>query len=204
MLDQYIRPYIDPPLKAVTHRISRTGLSANAVTVAGFAIGGMGFGALFFQSYGFAFACLLLNRLSDGLDGALARHNGETDLGGYLDIVLDFIFYAGFVFFFVLGQPQFAIWGAFLLFCFMGTASSFLAYAIIAAKKGVNHNRQGQKSFYYLDGIAEGTETIIALVMICLFPGAFPVIASVFGVMCLLTTWGRVRLAVQNFTSEAD
>jgi len=92
-----------------------------------------------------------------------------------------------------------ALPAAFLIFSFMGTGSAFLAYAIFAAKHGINHDRQGKKSFFYVSGIAEGTESNVVLILICLIPGYFAWIAYIFGALCWLTTLGRVLQATQDF-----
>ena len=142
---------------------------------------------------------LLLNRLGDGLDGAVARRRGITDLGGFLDIVLDFIVYAGVVFAFALADPTAnALAAAFLIFSFMGTGSSFLAFAVMAAKLGLATEARGRKSLYYLGGLTEGTETLLVFVAFCLFPGAFPALALVYGLLCWLTTLGRILTAWQT------
>lgn len=135
----------------------------------------------------------------DGLDGPVARQTQATDLGGFYDIVSDFIFYSGTVFFFALGRPDVALSAAFLIFSFMGTSSSFLAYAIFAMKRGMGHSRQGRKSFFYAAGIAEGTESIAVLVLICLLPEYFTPIALIYGGLCWITTFGRVLQAGKDF-----
>ena len=109
MLDSRIRRAIDPALDRLGAILARWGLGANAVTVAGFVVGMAAWGALAARAYALAAALILGNRLADGLDGAVARRNGLTDLGGYLDIVLDFFFYAGVPFFFAVGQPDAAL-----------------------------------------------------------------------------------------------
>ncbi len=199
MLDSYLRPLIDPPLNVMARALVKTGITANMLTAIGFGLSLCAFAALAFQAYGIAVMFIVLSRLMDGLDGPVARQSKATDLGGYLDIVSDFIFYSGVVFFFAVGRPETALAAAFLIFSFMGTASSFLAYAIIAAKRGINHERQGKKSFFYAAGIAEGTESIFVLILICLLPDYFPWIASIFGGLCWLTTAGRARLAIRDF-----
>lgn len=199
MLDVCIRPLIDPPLNAVARVLAQTGVPANTLTAVGFGFSLCAFAALALQAYGMAILFIVLSRLMDGLDGPLARQSHATDLGGYYDIVSDFIFYSGAVFFFAVGKPETALPAAFLIFSFMGTASSFLAYAIIAAKRGLSHEKQGRKSFYYLKGIAEGTETIALLVFICVFPGLFAWAAFIFGGLCWLTTLGRTTQAVRDF-----
>ena len=199
MLDSTLRPLIDPSLNALARLLVKTGVSANMVTAIGFAFALCAFVALGFASYGIALVFILLSRLMDGLDGPLARQTEATDIGGFFDIVSDFIFYSGVVFFFAVGRPEVALPSAFLIFSFMGTASSFLAYAIIASKRDINHERQGKKSFFYVSGIAEGTETILVLVLFCLLPDYFAVIAVIYGVLCWLTTYGRVRQAIHDF-----
>ena len=48
---------------------------------------------------------LLLNRALDGLDGALARLSRVTDRGAFLDIGLDFVFYAAIPLAFAVSDP---------------------------------------------------------------------------------------------------
>ena len=112
----------------------------------------------------------------------MARLTRPTDRGGFLDITLDFILYSGFVFAFaVLDPARNALPAAFLIFSFVGTGASFLAFAVMAAKRGLESSARGAKSLYYLGGLTEGTETILLLALICLWPAAFPILAWVFG-----------------------
>ena len=197
MLDRAARRLIDPTLEALAGRAANLRLSADQVTVLGFGIGLAAIAAIAAEIYLLGLTLLLLNRLADGVDGCLARRTGPTDLGGYLDIVLDFIIYAGLAFAFAVAQPEDAVAAAFLIFSFMGTGSSFLAFAIFAAKRKLDE-QQGLKGFYYLGGITEGTETILLFVFVCLLPGYFAVAACVFGALCWLTTIGRIAAAVQR------
>src|SRR3546814_10657893 len=173
MLDSRLRKLIDPPLDALGRGLAGHGVSANSVTWTGFLVGCGAWALLALGSYGWALALILLNRLADGLDGAVARHARVSDLGGYLDIVLDFLFYSGVVFFFAVGRPTKALPAAFLIFSFVGTGASFLAFAALAAKHGVTNSARGSKSFYYLGGLTEGSETIVLFVAVCLFPDLF-------------------------------
>ena len=202
MLDARIRRIIDPPLDRLAAFLGRWGIGANAVTVAGFVVGMAAWGALAARAYVPAVGLILGNRLADGLDGALARRKGLTDLGGYLDIVFDFIFYAGVPFFFAVGRPDSALPAAFLVFSFVGTGASFLAFAAIAAKRGLTTQTRGRKSIYYLGGLTEGTETIGLFVLICLLPDQFGWFAWIFGSLCWLTTASRVIWAIQVFRGQ--
>ena len=199
MLDARLRRLIDPPLDRLAAPLAGRSLSANAVTVLGFVIGVGAAAAIAERAFLPGLALLLLNRLLDGLDGAIARRRGLTDLGGFLDIVLDFLIYSAVPFAFALADPEAnALAAAFLIFSFVGTGSSFLAFAIMAAKRGIATDLRGQKSLYYLGGLTEGTETILVLVLACLWPALFPWLASAFGILCWLTTATRVAVAVQT------
>jgi phosphatidylglycerophosphate synthase len=202
MLDAPLRRLIDAPLDGMARALARCGLGANTVTVAGFALGMASWAALGLRAYSVALALILLNRLADGLDGALARRFGPTDLGGYLDIVLDFIFYAGVPFFFAVGHPGDALPAAFLVFSFVGTGASFLAFAAIAAKRGLTSYQRGRKSIYYLGGLTEGTETLLLFVLLCLLPDYFAWMAWTFGSLCWITSISRVGAGVQAFAGE--
>ncbi len=200
MLDHVMRPLIDQPLDRIGGALARAGLSANGVTLIGFAMGVGAMAALALQIYWAALVLIGLNRLMDGLDGAVARQSGGgSDYGGFLDIVLDFIVYAGVIFAFAVGRPEHALVAAFLVFSYMGTAASFLAYAIIAAKREMTTDARGRKSFYFLGGLAEGTETALVMAAICIVPDWFPWIAIGYGVVCWLTTLGRILAARAAF-----
>jgi phosphatidylglycerophosphate synthase len=202
MLDARVRRLIDPVLDRIAAALAVRGLSANAVTLAGFVLGAASWPALALNAYGAALMLIAANRLCDGLDGAVARQTGASDFGGYLDIVCDFLFYSGVVFFFAVGRPDHALPAAFLIFSFVGTGSSFLAFAILAAKHGITTELRGRKSIYYLGGLTEGTETILVFVAICLLPDAFPWFAWGFGAACWLTTGVRVATAARTFRAD--
>lgn len=179
----------------------RAGWSADAVTVTGFCIGLLAIPAIALEAYWIGLAFILANRMADGLDGAVARLTEKTDRGGFLDIALDFIFYSSIPFAFALADPtDNALAAAFLIFSFIGTGCSFLAYAIMAEKRGLSTDIQGQKSLYYLSGLTEGTETIGLFVLACLLPGWFPVLAWVFGTLCWITTATRIHAGWRTFS----
>ena len=79
-----------------------------------------------------------------------------------------------------------------LLFAFVGTGSSFLAFAIMAAKHQRERPNFTRKAFSYLDGLTEGTETIGFFVLACLMPQHFAWLAWIFAAACILTTLTRV------------
>jgi len=201
LFDAGLRRLIDPVSDAVGAWLARRGLSANAITVAGFLVGCGAWAALAWKNYLLALALIAGNRVLDGLDGAVARKMGPTDLGGYLDITLDFLFYAGVPFFFAVGEPDAALPACFLVFAFVASGSTFLAFAAIAAKRGITTEARGKKGIYYLGGLTEGAETIALFVAVCLWPAHFAVMAWVFGGLCLVTAATRIAEAVSTFST---
>ncbi|MCE9521403.1 MAG: CDP-alcohol phosphatidyltransferase family protein [Alphaproteobacteria bacterium] len=200
MFDAAIRRHIDKPLAAVARRAVALGISANAATAVGFALGMVAAALIAAQLYWVALGVLLASRFLDGLDGAIARQTRLTDVGGYLDITLDFMVYAVIVFAFALAEPQKnALAAAFLTASFMAPAATFLAYAIFAAKHGITTEIRGAKSLYYLGGLTEGFETILTLSLMCALPEWFSVIAVVYAVLCWITAGTRIAAAVATF-----
>ncbi len=199
MFDAALRRLIDPPLDAAARRLGAAPIGADTVTLAGFAVGLLAVPLIAGELYAAGLAAVLLNRVADGLDGALARQRGPTDRGGFLDIVCDFLFYAAVPFAFALARPENAVAAAFLIFSFVGSGASFLAYAILAAKRGMRSEARGRKAFYHLGGLTEGGETIAVFIAFCLFPAAFPWLAWGFGALCWLTTLARMASAWRDF-----
>lgn len=193
MFDRHLHPRVKPALNQLAALLDRPFISPDGLTLAGFVIGVQALPFLALNNYLAALVAIALNRLLDGLDGALARRRGLSDAGGFLDIALDFLFYALVPFGFALAAPaENALAAAWLLFAFMGTGSSFLAFAALAAKHNIDNPGYAHKSFYYIGGLTEGTETIVLFVLCCLFPAHFSLFAWVFGALCWLTTTTRI------------
>ena len=200
MLDAAARSLIDPPLNRMGQALARRGIGADGVTLVGLALGLLAAGVVAAGAPALALIPLLASRLADGLDGAVARATGKTDFGGYLDIVADFLFYGAIPAAFVVLDPAAnGIAGAVLLCSFYVNGTSFLGFAILAEKRRMATDAQGQKSLYYSNGLLEGTETILFFVLICLFPGAFHWLAWVFGLLCFATAALRVLAARRLF-----
>ncbi len=199
MLDPYIRPFIDPFLNALGKRIASFGISANQVTLIGFVFGLTAMVLITYRQYSMAAFFICCNRLADGLDGAIARYTYISDFGGFLDIICDFMIYSGVVFSFGIANTNNLFYVALLIFSFIGPITSFLAYAIIASKRKMVSEKRGKKSFYYLGGICEGTETATVLILFCIIPHYFSTLCIVFSILCWMTTVGRIYNAWIDF-----
>lgn len=199
MFDARLRPLIDPVLDRMGAALVRVGIGANPVSLAGAASGALAGVAIGLGQPLAGLVLVLASRLLDGLDGAIARVKGPTDFGGYLDIVCDYVFYLAVPLGFGLATPGHLPFALLLVATFTLTAVSFLAYAALAAKRGMETRVHGPKSFFYSTGLAEGAETLLAFILMCLWPAGFPVIASIFTGLCLLTVIQRSVIAWRVF-----
>jgi phosphatidylglycerophosphate synthase len=200
MLDGMMRRVIDPPLDRMGRALARRGVGADAVTLTGLGLGLIAAALIALGAPMLALVPLLLGRLADGLDGAVARASRQTDFGGYFDIAADFLFYGAIPLAFVILDPGAnGLAGAFLLFAFYVNGASFLGYAILAEKRKMTTQARGAKSLYFTGGLLEGTETIAFFVALCLLPAWFAALAWVFGALCLVTAVSRVLLARKVF-----
>jgi phosphatidylglycerophosphate synthase len=193
MLDKHLIPLIKPSVDKLASAWVRVGIKADHVTLAAFVIGMLAMISIALQAYLIGAGLILASRLCDALDGAVARQSEATDAGGYLDITLDFLFYASIPLAFAYADPLAnALPAAALLAAFIGTGSSFLAFAALAAKRGLTHMAQPDKSFYFIGGFTEATETLIVFIAMCLWPEWFPELAYGFAVLCAITIGTRV------------
>ncbi len=200
MFDGIGRKAVDPLLERLGSMIAARGVSANSVSALGFLLGFLAAISVWRHAYLIGAALIILSRLCDGLDGVVARANGASDLGGYIDIVLDFAFYGMIPFAFALADPTAnAVSAAALLLSFYINGASFLAYAILAAKRGEETEARGKKSIFFTTGLAEASETLAVFVAACLWPNWFPVLAWSFTAICIYTALSRIVLARATF-----
>ncbi len=193
MFDRQATALIRPAVTRLARALASAGIGANALTFTGFAIGLVGALLIASQLFAWAILAIVLSRLCDALDGAVARMSTPTDRGGFLDITLDFLFYAAIPMAFAVADPvRNALPAAALLTAFIGTGSSFLAFAAIAAKRGMASTDYPDKSFFFLGGLAEAGETLACFIAMCLWPQHFALLAWVFCGICALTVATRI------------
>lgn len=203
MLDGLMRRVIDPPLNRAGEILARSGISADLLTGVGLLTGLAAAASIVLAADLSALILLLVSRLLDGLDGATARASRLTDRGGFIDIVFDFIFYGAIPLAFALRDPaQNAVPSAILLFSFYVNGASFLAFAAVAARRGLESRVRGVKSIYFTAGLAEGTETILVFALMVVVPAWYPVLAIGFAGLTLMTALARITLAWKAFRDD--
>ena len=193
MLDRSVSHLIAPSIQRLARQAKRLGLTANQITLLGFLLGIFASFLIAFEAYMAGAITILASRLLDALDGAVARLTQATDAGGFLDIALDFVFYASIPLAFAFSDPaRNALPAAVLLAAFIGTGSSFLAFAVMAAKRGLSNLATPNKSFYFLGGLTEASETLLCFMAMCVWPGLFIELAYGFAALCAITTATRI------------
>ena len=200
MFDRQIQKYTQKPLQYIAKLFLKF-ISPNHMTLIGFSFGVLMCLSIIIDQYLIAIIFLFLNRLADGLDGTMARLQTPTPLGGYLDIVLDFLIYSGFVLSFGVTEQNNTLTSMILLFCYIGTGSTFLAKAaILPSLTNQNLNEEIPKSFHYAVGLVEGTETIVFMILCLLFPNLFIYFSFIFIILCLITIVFRIIVCYKELS----
>jgi phosphatidylglycerophosphate synthase len=205
MLDRFVLKLCAPAIEAAARLLVRRGVTADTVTYASFGLGVAAAALVAAGATWLALAPLLAGRALDGIDGAVARLGTPSDRGAFLDIGLDFVFYAAIpLSFAVLDPAANALAAATLLAAFVATGTTFLAFAVMAEKRGLRSTAYPNKSFYYLGGLTEGTETVLCFAAMCLWPQHFAAIACVYAAMCAITTATRLVHGWSTFGARKD
>lgn len=189
MLDARVRAAYAPHADRLGAALAGRGVRPTALTVAGWVVG---VGACVAAAYAVWWAALLLwlgNRALDGLDGAVARAAGPTERGGFLDVVADFSVYAGFIVGVAVAVPEARLACVVLLFTYYVSGTAFLALSSLLEKR--RHSLGDGRSLRFVGGLAEGTETVLAYVAICLLPGQITLIVSLFAAAVAVTAVQR-------------
>ncbi len=199
MFDAALRRLAEPMINRCARWLAKSGTSANVLTMLGACVGLAAALAISQQQLAAGLALILLNRIIDGVDGAVARISGPTEFGGYLDTLADFLFYVSVPVAFGITAPVNLLPALLLVASFTLTAVSFLGFAAIAARSGRKDGAHGPKAFIYSTGLMEGGETIAFFILFCLFPDYFPWLALLFAGLCALTVAQRITLAAKTF-----
>ena len=192
MIDAKLNNYLRPYLSHLAKKTIKLRVSANTVTIIGFIFGLCCFYSIVNSYFLSAFLFLFLNRFCDGLDGAIARLVGPSDIGAFYDITLDFIFYSLFPIAFIFLDIKNAYAICFLLLSFVSTQTTFLASAWIIEKNKILIATKQKKSFFYTGGITEGFETIIFFILMLIFHKSVEFTAYIFGSLCWITSIVRL------------
>ena len=154
------------------------------------------------QAYGWGLIFWWLNRIFDGLDGTVARvEKLQTDLGGYLDILTDFVIYALIPLSLVLAAPSTPTFIAltFLLSAFYVNGASWMYLSAILEKRRWLH--PGQKTSVNMPaGLIGGGETIVFYSIFIIWPDWLVYLFTMMGLLVVITVVQRVVWASRRLT----
>jgi phosphatidylserine synthase len=177
--------------------MAAAGAGAGAVTAAGLVVGVGACVAAALSQWPLAVVLWMLNRLLDGLDGAVARASGGgSDLGGLLDFLADFVVYGGFVVGVAIAEPDARVACTVLLAAYLLNNVALLSFASLVEKRRLAFG--DERSLRFTPGLTEGTETILAYCAFCAVPRHADIVAWVFAAMVLFTVGQRIRLAART------
>lgn len=173
-----------------------------AVTVLAAIVGLAAAGAAWQGAYLAALGLWVLNRILDGLDGTLARITGQqSDLGAYLDIVLDHMVYIAVPLGLALaaGTAGAYLALALLLASFYLNGASWMYLAALLEKRNAGAAARGELTTVTMPGgLVEGAETVVLFTLFLLFPGALIPLFGLMAVLVVLTAAQRVVWTVRH------
>lgn len=202
MLDPVLRPLKDRVLLAVARPLGMH-VSPGAVTAAALLLGLVCAALLLVPSPGWALAAWLGSRTLDGLDGIVARaHGRQSDLGGYLDILCDFVVYAAVPIALVAGRPPTpGAWLALsvLLASFYVNAASWMYLAAILEKRSAGAHMRGESTSVAMPGgVIGGSETVVLFAVFILLPELLVPLFLLMAALVAVTVVQRLAWAARH------
>ncbi|MBI2332029.1 MAG: CDP-alcohol phosphatidyltransferase family protein [Chloroflexi bacterium] len=204
MFDSSLRRFKDQVGAPLAMRMSH--VSPIFISILALAVGLLAAYAAFKGQYIWALALWIFNRVLDGLDGLIARlHDRQSDFGGYVDILTDFVIYATLPIGLVAGtaSEEHYLALAFMLASFYVNSASWMYLSAILEKRA-SHSPKTQTTIVMPAGIIGGFETIIAYGVFILFPTYITILFSVFAALVFITTAQRLVWARQNLRKHVN
>lgn len=200
MFDDFFRQLKDQIITPLARRLSK--VSPTTITLITLVVGALGIVLLIQKIYWLALICWIANRILDGLDGTMARVNKQqSDLGGYIDILADFVIYAGVPIALVVGRPsEFGYLSlAFLLATFYVNAASWMYLAAILEKRNHGASTTGELTTVTMPaGLIAGTETIVFYSIFIIWPQYLAALFVIMGVLVVITIGQRLLWAIRH------
>jgi phosphatidylglycerophosphate synthase len=193
MHDAILRARKNRLMTPVAVRLFRA-VHPNWVSLGAMVVGLLSALAILQHAYMLGLGLWLLNRVLDGLDGVVARaHAKQSDFGGYLDLLLDFIVYLLIPIAFMAAHPTLGnLWaGILLISSYVLNTLSWTVLSALLEKRAVQ-SKARLTSIAMPSGLIEGAETILFYILFFLLPHFISYIFAVMGLLVLFTTIQRL------------
>jgi hypothetical protein len=184
MIDRFLGPLVEGPLNTLTTKIIDSNVSGGQLSFFTFVVGVTALLMVGFGAYPVGLALILLNRLLHDVARRVANETGATDFTCYFARGADVFVLAGFVFFFAMSQPHQAMAAGLLLFAYAA-----LSVSVLPDNDAV---RALPRPIYHFGSLVGHSETILFMILVCLYPVAFSAIAVLFSTLCFVTVIGRL------------
>lgn len=166
----------------------------NLVSVIAMIVGLLAGAAIANQLYYYGLILWIFNRILDGLDGIVARvHHKQSDFGGFLDLVLDFVIYLIIPISFAVARPTVAtFWTLVMLISsyYVNTATWMGLSVIFEKRRTTSSNRL--TTMEMPTGLIEGAETILLYSLFCIFPDYIPYLFALMATLVFVTAGQRL------------
>lgn len=204
MVDRFLRP-----VKARLLAPAARGLAPvppAAITVAGLLVGLAAAVAAAVGRFDWALAGWLSNRLLDGLDGEVARVRGTAGArGGYLDLMADLPVYAAIPLGLAAGVARTGLADASVTWAAAAAALAAYyvnlgSYAFLPGPRAsvdANDRAAAAPAVALPTGLIEGSETLLAYVLMLALPAWAPWTLGGFALLVLVTAGQRVAWALR-------
>ncbi len=194
MFDERFRRWLAPILQGPADFLVRTGVTANQVTIGGFALAIGSAGAIAAGRPILGIGVWIASRLLDGLDGVVARRSAPSGLGGFLDITLDMAAYSVMVVAFAFRHPVHQLeWLLILVGYVLCITTTAVLSSILERQRAPLPGND--RSLQFTAGFAEAGETTVVYVLLALVPDWAGPIARVWVLVLGATVIQRIRLA---------
>ncbi len=201
MRDMALRVQKDRLLTPLVVRFAGA-IHPNWVSVVALGVGLASAGAVLAGAPGWGLALWAGNRVLDGLDGLVARvHDKQSDFGGYLDLLLDFVVYLAVPLAFMVATPtSLNLWaGVTLLSSYILNILSWSVLSAILEKQ--QRKSVGRITTVEMPtGLIEGAETILFYSLFFLLPAYVGWLMLLMGVLVLFTAGQRVLWAYRTLS----
>ncbi len=203
VLDERFRLVKVKVLAPLTKRYS--GTHPLQITLAAFFIGLLCAVSVAAGSYWLALVLWFINRILDGLDGEVARlTHRQSDWGGYLDIICDFVIYALVPLALASSLKSSGAFFAatFLLATFYVNAGSWLYLSALLEKRHRVRSEGSLTSIVFPTGLIEGAETVVFYSLFLLLPGYAPYLMLLMALLIIVTIFQRLSWAESQLHPE--
>jgi phosphatidylglycerophosphate synthase len=200
MLDSIARPLKNRLLHPIASRLAAR-IHPGSITLASALFGVLAAVAVGEGRFDLGLLGWTLNRILDGLDGAVARAGSrQSDFGGYIDIIADFIVYAALPIGVAIHFATAASWLAtsVMLATFYVNSASWMYLSALLEKRsaGVRETNE-ETSITMPDALVGGTETLLIYTSFLAFPAFAPRIFWLTSILTALSILQRMVWALR-------